>query len=100
MMFDIGDNECHSWGAGGGSKVTKAYLSETFGCSIYEIARVILGVQWGGYVNESVSFRNVQMFDLCDSERKNGVQMTDFCFVSFRFRRKSEKLLFQRKKFQ
>ena len=48
-------------GVGGGSKITKAYLSETFGCSIYEIGGVILGVQWRGEEkgNESVSFRNV-----------------------------------------
>ena len=35
---------------GGGGKVKKAYLSETFRCSIYEIARVILGCSGGGGV--------------------------------------------------
>ena len=34
--------------SGGGSKVKKACLSETFRCSIYEIARVILGCSGGG----------------------------------------------------
>ena len=49
-MFDLRDSECHfglQWG-GGESKVTKGYLSETFACSIYEIASVTFGVQRRG----------------------------------------------------
>ena len=53
-------------GCSGGSKVKKAYLSKTFRCSIYEIARVSFGCSGGGRskVTKALSFRTVQMFGL------------------------------------
>ena len=49
-LSEMFQNSHHFWGAEGESKVTKVYLSEMFRCSIYEITSVILGVQWGGGV--------------------------------------------------
>ena len=50
------------WGA---IRYTKAYLSETFRCSIYEIARVILGCSMcgggGSKVTKGLSLQNVRM---------------------------------------
>ena len=53
-------------GGGGEYKVTKGYLSETFECSIFEMASVTFGVQWRGRskVTKALSFQNVQMFGL------------------------------------